>query len=759
MLTTLRQIVQEVNSAQDFKEAMQVLVSRVREAIETQACSIFLVDNKRKQFVLMATDGLNEKAVGKTRLNFNEGLTGLVGQKKEPVNISDAPSHPNYYLSPKIGDERFKSFLGVPIIHQRHLVGVLIVQQEEERGFDESEEAFLVTMSAQMAGLIAHANATGTLAKLWEYKASKKTRSETSTLKGIPAVPGVGIGVALVVYPLADLDAVPDKEASDIDAEIILFEQALEKARQEIKELIIHLPKDLPTAEKALFDVYLQILDDNSIGKEVIHLIQSGQWAQGALRQIIKQHIRSFEAMEDAYLRERADDLRDLGRRVLSHLQSNKHTTNNYPEKTVLVGEEVTASALAAVPEGQLVGIISTQGSKNSHVAILSRALGVPAVMGTKGLNVAEIDGHELIVDGYYGQVYIDPNHRLRKQYQALAKEEQQLDADLDKLRDLPAQTPDKHQVSLFINTGLNEDAGLSSSVGAEGIGLFRTEVPFMIRDAFPTEEEQRILYRQLLNAFHPRPVIMRTLDVGGDKPLPYFPVEESNPFLGWRGLRITLDHPEVFLVQLRAMLKANAGMNNLRIMFPMVTYPGEVDDALRLLAKAHKEIIEEGNDIPMPPVGVMLEVPSAVYQAGSIAKRVDFMSVGSNDLTQYLLAVDRNNAHVSNLYDALHPAVLMALMQSVQSAHNEGKQISICGEMAGDPAAVILLIAMGFDALSMNATALPRIKWVIRNIPRSQAKEFLKQALSVEDPVVIRFHLEQALEKFGLGGLVRAGK
>jgi len=262
-----------------------------------------------------------------------------------------------------------------------------------------------------------------------------------------------------------------------------------------------------------------------------------------------------------------------------------------------------------------------------------------------------------------------------------------------------------------------------------------------------------------LLNAFSPRPVIMRTLDIGADKPLPYFPVIEENPFLGWRGIRLTLDQPDIFLVQLRSMLKASEGFDNLHIMFPMVSSMSELDDALALLQQAYEEVREEGINIVRPPVGAMIEVPSAVYQAKSFARKLDFLSVGTNDLVQYLLAVDRNNPRVARLYDPLHPAVLKALKQVVEGAHSEGKQVSICGEMASDPVAVILLIAMGFDALSMSSRVLPRIKWVIRSISMKQAKDVLEKVLPHENPAKTRFYLEQLLEETGLGGLIRAGK
>jgi len=302
-------------------------------------------------------------------------------------------------------------------------------------------------------------------------------------------------------------------------------------------------------------------------------------------------------------------------------------------------------------------------------------------------------------------------------------------------------------------------DSGLSMSVGAEGVGLYRSEVPFMSRDRFPSEDEQYIIYRQILKAFAPRWVTMRTLDVGGDKVLPYLPIEEDNPYLGWRGIRVTLDHPDVFLLQVRAMMRANEGLNNLRIMLPMITILSEVDEAVYLINQAYAELLEEGCQIVKPELGVMIEVPAAVYQARELAKRVDFISVGSNDLTQYLLAVDRNNARVASLYDSLHPAMIRTLIKVVEGGHAAGVKVSICGEMANDPLAVILLLAMGFDTLSMNSTSLPRVKWVIRNFSLATARKILADVLELEHPTEVRLHLQKALEIQGLGGLIRAKK
>lgn len=759
MLKTLRRIVQEVNSAQDLPEALAIVVSGVNKAMNTEACSVFLVDEEHGENVLVATEGLNKELIGHVRVKLGEGLIGLVGERAEPINLDNAAEHPKYLHYPGLGEEKLKAFLGVPVIHQRQVLGVLVVNQHEARCFDEAEEAFLITLSAQLSGTIAHALAIGAIS---EFSKSLEAPPRDVSLNGIAGAPGVAIGTAVIVYPLANLSAVPERriEAQEIQAEIEQFQAALTAARVGVKQLSDNIKSSgLPEEESALFDVYLRILDSRSFIEEVTLQIKNGLWAQTALRRVTEQHIARFEAMEDPYLQERAADFKDLAERILFHLQARVARTMTYPEKTILVGEEVTPAALAEVPEGRLAGVVSVRGSSNSHVAILARALGIPTVVGIAALKIAQLENAEVIVDGYYGQVYPQPSVALRQEFLTLMREEQEFDKELETLRTLPAETLDAHTIFLCVNTGLAPDVGSALSVGAEGVGLYRTEVPFMARDRFPSEEEQRIIYRQLLNAFAPRPVTMRTLDVGGDKALPYFPVKEDNPFLGWRGIRITLDHPEILLVQLRAMLQASVGLDNLRIMLPMVTTVSEVEESLRLFKQAYEETLAEGFAVQIPALGVMVEVPSAVYQAQVLAKRVDFLSVGSNDLTQYLLAVDRNNSRVAGLYDPLHPAVLRALMQVVAGAHREGKQATICGEMAGDPAAVILLLAMGFDTLSMNSTRLLRTKWVIRKFTLKRAKQLLDEVLLMDDAVEIRNHMELALEDAGLGGLMRAGK
>jgi phosphotransferase system, enzyme I, PtsP len=755
MLTILRHIIQEVSSAQNFGEALDIMVRRIANALATQACSIFLLDRHHGEYVLVATQGLNPKAVGKVRIPMNKGLIGLVGEREEPINIDDATKHPRFFHVAEVKEEAYHAFLGTPVIYHRQVLGVLIVQQQEPRRYDESEEAFLVTLATQLAAIIAHAEATGALAELLQN--SKEKRHEP-VYSGVPGAPGIGVGTGVVVYLPLDLDSVPDHEPEDIEAEIQLLDAAFSTVREDLRLLGERLYPSLPREERALFDVYQRILDSSDLGKEVVDTIRSGNWAPGALREVIQAHVRRLENLDNEYMRERAEDIKDLGRRVLGCLQKNDRAIPHYAERTILIGETVTPTDLAEVPEGCLTGVISTKGSGNSHVAILARAMKVPTVMGVGDAPIYELQDKDIIVDGYYGQIYVSPDPSLRTEFERLIQEEQKLDATLEEIRDLPAVTKDGHRVGLLVNTGLGADISISLAAGAEGVGLYRTEIPFLMRDRFPSGEEQRIIYRQLLASFAPRPVTIRTLDVGGDKPLPYFPIKEDNPFLGWRGIRITLDHPEIFLSQMRAMMRASEGLNNMRVMLPMITDVSEVDEALRLLRKAYTEVKDEGCEVEMPQIGVMIEVPSAVYQARALAKRVDFLSVGSNDLTQYILAVDRNNPRVANLYDSLHPAVLRALIQVVENGHQEGKHVSICGEMAGDPSAVILLLAMGFDSLSMNASAVGRVRWIIRHFTKKKAAKLLHEVLSMESAVMIRCHMELALERAGLGNLIRAG-
>jgi phosphotransferase system enzyme I (PtsP) len=408
------------------------------------------------------------------------------------------------------------------------------------------------------------------------------------------------------------------------------------------------------------------------------------------------------------------------------------------------------------------MGIVSMRGSNNSHAAIMARAMGVPAVMGLSNIPIALLNEKEILLDGYTGDVIVSPNATIRREFDQLMLEEQLLSERIRSEDTLPAITTDNCEIRLFTNAGLSLEAEKNDNPYSDGVGLFRTEIPFMMRERFPTEQEQVELYRTLLAAEPNKPFTMRTLDVGGDKPLPYFPITEENPFLGWRGIRITLDHPEIFLVQIRAMLRASIGLDNLSIMLPMITSVSEVSEAKRLIRQAFYEVEEEaqehGESLRMPKIGVMLEVPAVLYQLPQLSKIVDFFSVGSNDLTQYLLAVDRNNPRVAELYDSYHPAVLSALHTIAKHSELLQVPVTVCGELAGEPGGVVLLLAMGYRKLSMNNHNLLKVKWIIRNIHRGSAEQLLAKVLTLNNPQDVREEINNYLESVGLGGLVRAG-
>ncbi len=752
MLNTLRSIVQDVAGAGSFREQLDVLVHDVRVALGTEVCSVYLMNRAQDQLLFAANEGLNQAAVGAISLDVTQGLVGLVAERAEPINLNNATAHPRFHLVPEIGEDAFHAFLGVPVIDHRQVLGVLVVQQRERRKFDESEEAFLVTLSAQLATVIAHAEATGDMEQLFANRTEPALERADAVFRGVGGTPGMSMGTAVLIHPPASLEAVTDKIVEDISTELQVVDRAIDSVRDDIRRISDQFSASLPPEELALFDAYLHMLDDNALAGDIRDRVRKGSWAQGALKQVIHEHVRRFEAMEDPYLRERGADVKDLGLRVLAYLQDIRAKKIHFPKDTILVGDEVTPGMLAEVPADCLRGIVSVRGSVNSHLAILAQSLEVPAIMGAIDFPVANIDNQPLIVDGFYGEVICNPSEATVAHYETLIADEQKLAIELEELKDFKGVTLDGWRVGLWVNIGLT-GVGRSLDRGAEGIGLFRTEIPFMTKERFPSEEEQRAIYREHMEAFEPKPVTMRTLDVGGDKALSYFPIAEENPFLGWRGIRVTLDHPEIFLVQTRAMLRANEGLNGeLRIMLPMITSVTEVEEAMGLVERAYQEVLEEGAAVKQPQIGVMIEVPAAVYQARRLASMVDFLAVGSNDLTQYMLAVDRNNPRVADLYHETHPAVLGALREVAKAALAENTHFGICGELAGNPVGAVLLMAMGYPVLSMNETNLPKVKWVIRNIKRSDARRMLARVLRMDTSDEVQAFMHHQLNEAGLG-------
>ena len=762
MLTTLKRIVQEMSQIPALEQALFRVASRVKQVMKVDSCSIYLADYEHQEFILKATDGLHPDAVDQVRIGFSEGLIGLVGQREEPLNIQNAHEHPRFKHYPEVHEENYKAFLGTPIIHQRNVLGVITMQQAKMRFFSEDEEAFLVTLAAQLALEITNAEIRGALSNNDIVPSGVRQKK----VMGIAGSPGLAIGHGFSTDSTVDLRRLVVKRADDLQREVQIYRKAVEITRKQVDELSGSLEESIPEDVKAIFQLYHHLLDANSLGREVEAKIQEKWCAGSSLKMVVEDYAARFANMDDPYMQERAIDIIDLSNRILVNIlqqtRGEDHVLPNATRNSILVAEEVSATMLAEFPREYLKGIISIRGSNNSHAAILARAMGVPAVMGCQNVSPSLLENKEILLDGYSGEVLISPDKSIRQSFAQLIEEEDLLSERIDAEADKACETQDGCRMSLLINAGLSVEIETVARSQGNGIGLYRTEIPFMLRESFPSEKEQIKLYSEVLHCVPEQQVTMRTLDVGGDKPLPYFPINEENPFLGWRGVRLTLDHPEIFLVQIRAMLKASLGLKNLQIMLPMISSVNEVQEATRLIDQAFFEVREEANEtgqlLVKPKIGVMLEVPSVLYQLPQLAKHVDFFSVGSNDLTQYLLAVDRNNTRVAGLYNSYHPAVLSALYDIVRQADANNIPVTVCGEIAGEPGGAILLMGMGYRRLSMNAHNLRKINWVVRNVNLQESKNLLSCALTAHTHQDVYAHINDYLEQKGLGGLIRAG-
>ncbi|WP_196139972.1 phosphoenolpyruvate--protein phosphotransferase [Aliikangiella sp. G2MR2-5] len=755
MLEQLRSVTQAVSLADGQQQKLDVIVQQVCQALKVESCSIYLADYQFHQYVLMATRGLNPDGVGQIRLGFNEGIVGLVGQREEPIRTSCAKEHPAFRYIEEANEDPFNAFLGVPIIHQRKVLGIIIIQQCEARDFERDEETFLITLAAQLSSILS-------LSELSDLFDEHNGERFSRTLPGVAASDGVAIGTARVIFPLENIHSIPDRKTDDIDGELEKLGKAVIATHRQLEKMSRRMKGKVSEQELSLFNAYQQILGSKGLGAEVEMVVREGYWAATALRKVIQKHLNEFKQMEDPYLRERANDIEDLANRVLAQLLKTSYKPKVIEPNTIVVAENFTAAMMAELSLKDVVGVVSIKGSSTSHAAILAKALGVPAIMGLEACPLTRVDGKQLILDGYNGQLYVSPNQTLVSQYQQLLEEDRQLLEDIRKEDNLPCQTKDGQRIALMINSSLGTDSNRARQTGADGIGLYRTEIPFMQLEQFPSEDVQACIYRDLLQDFRGLPVTIRTLDIGGDKQLDYFPIEEENPFLGWRGIRVTLDHPEIFLVQLRAIFKASVGFDNLKLALPMVSTNEELKESLRLIQQAFEEVKEElGDDcssLQKPLIGIILETPAAVFQLRTLAKNIDFISVGTNDLIQYTMAVDRNNLRVKNLYNHFQPAVIQMLKQVACECQNLAVKPQICGEMAADPLGAILLIGMGFKELSMNIGSLGKVKRAISRFSLEELNQLAEDISQFETASAIRSHLLKIVEQRGLGGLVRAG-
>ncbi|SUB29502.1 fused phosphoenolpyruvate-protein phosphotransferase PtsP/GAF domain [Yersinia pseudotuberculosis] len=744
----LREVVEKVAMATGLTEALELLVNETCLAMDTEVCSIYLADNDRRCYYLMATRGLKKPRGRTITLAFDEGIVGLVGRLAEPINLADAQSHPSFKYVPLVKEERYRAFLGVPIIYRRQLLGVLVVQQREHRQFDESEESFMVTLATQLAGILSQSQLN---AIFGQYRQTR--------IRALAAAPGVAVAEGWQDISQPSLDLVYEASTLDSTLERERLTQALEEAAAEFRRFSKRFAASSQKESAAIFDLYSHLLNDARLKRELFAQIDAGAVAEWAVKQVVEAFAAQFASLQDTYMRERASDLRALGQRLLFHLDDSTSGASQWPERFILVADELTATLLAEVPQDRLAGVVVRDGAANSHAAILVRAMGIPTVMGAD-IQPALLSQRLLIVDGYRGEVLVDPEPVLVKEYQRLVTEEIELSKLAEDDVEQPAALKSGERIQVMLNAGLSPEHEQLLGGRVDGVGLYRTEIPFMLQSGFPSEEEQVAQYQGILQLYPQKPVTLRTLDIGADKQLPYMPISEENPCLGWRGIRITLDQPEIFLIQVRAMLRANAGTGNLGILLPMITSLEEVDEAKRLIDRAGREVEEMlGYVLPQPRLGVMIEVPSMIFMLPYLTSRVDFISVGTNDLTQYLLAVDRNNTRVASLYDSLHPAMLQVLRQILMQATESGLQVSLCGEMAGDPMGALLLVGLGYRNLSMNGRSVARIKYLLRNIELADAQALAARVLTAQMTTDVRHLTAAFMERRGLGGLIRGGK
>jgi phosphotransferase system enzyme I (PtsI) len=566
---------------------------------------------------------------------------------------------------------------------------------------------------------------------------------------GIAASPGIGVGpVQLIVaeeYAVRDFAIPPER----VEAEIAFFETALEASRRDLAQIRHGIAAELGEHEAAIYDAQMMMVDDPELRRAVHENIRSRRNAGVSFRDYMTGIAARLERIEDEYLRERRADILDIERRVLRHLMGDGHKGLNVLERpSVVVAHEIGPSDVAVLDRERVLGFVAEVGGRTSHSAIVARGRGIPAVVGVRGIMLSAKNGDLGIVDGFRGEVELAPDPATARRYRArrarIAKGMHELEA----LRDEPAVTPDGRKVELAANIELPGEVDAVLNVGADGIGLFRTEFFYLDRAELPSEEEQYRAYRSVAERLAPRPVIFRTMDLGGDKVASYLgTTHETNPFLGYRGIRFALSHPEVFRAQIRAIYRAGVH-GKARMMFPMVSSLEELRDALELCRQATSELERDGVDFDRTlEVGIMIETPAAVWVADLLAREAKFLSIGSNDLIQYTLAMDRDNERLAHLYEPLSPAVLRSLRHTVHSGHSAKRWVGVCGEMAGDPLTAILLVGLGVDELSVSCFDLPRVKAAIRSVPAMKARDLAERALLCESASAVRALLHAELD------------
>lgn len=727
-LSTIARILQKSDPAEN---PLAHIVAMVREQMNVDVCSLYLLQDKT--LILVATNGLDPASVGKVRMKIHEGLTGLAVEQLQPVIVNEASEHPRFKFFAETGEEKFHSFAAIPLFDRDKIVGVLTVQTILPRNFEISEIDLLKLIAFQLSPVIHN------LVTLEALQIEEREAKEALQFKGIPVAPGFGIGPAFFIHSKSNKIHIPLSISHKLSPkeEWKKLAIAIQKASYDLLALEKKLRKKFSKKESDIFYSHRMILSDPSFLKKLKAETQKGKSALEGIISLIDEYVHQFQKIEDPHFKERAADLEDLKDRVIEHLIEEKSKRRSENWSGILIADTLVPSDAAKLDAKKVAGIITLRGGPTSHAAILARSLGIPAVMGISKLSTKVQPGDLVIVDGNQGAVYVNPDRTTLRNYEKSQEAYADQIVHLQKIAVEPAKTLDERRVHLDANVGFLTDLKKLRYFGAEGIGLYRTEFPFMMRKQLPSEEEQLDLYRKIIEEVNGLMLTFRILDVGGDKPIESFGlsagrVREANPFLGYRSIRLSLSQPEILKTQFRALLRASA-FGKIRIMVPMISGMEELRAVRKVFEEVKQELKKEKVKFDSKiPFGIMIEVPSAVSLAHLLIQEVDFLSIGTNDLIQYTLAVDRNNERVASFFEPFHPAVLNSIAQVARAGIKASKPVGICGEMAGDPALTPLLVGFGITQLSMTASNIPLVKKIIRQTWYSEVKNIAEQALQV---------------------------
>ncbi|RMF25712.1 MAG: phosphoenolpyruvate--protein phosphotransferase [Deltaproteobacteria bacterium] len=783
-LELLEEITNLVGRTEDYQEALEGVVRLLAAASDCDVCSLYSYDAETDSLTLAATTGFPTRAIGRVTMQRGEGLVGQVAARGEPLAVEDALAQPAFKFFPELGEEKYHGFLGVPVGAREGLLGVLVLQSRRRRRFLDDEIRLVNAVAGHVRALMVNAhlaerlqreeeerevyrrNMVRAIRRLEGYEEARRRarrreegeRAAVVRLSGQGASPGFGIGQAHLVLPPADIDHIEIRDADDPSLEIKRFEEALERSREELESARKRMRNLVPEVGGAIYEALGMVIGDRSFGDSVRKEIEAGKTAESALKCVVDAYVAKFEQLDDRYLRDRAFDVRDVGQRILRNLLGVDSRMHVFDDDAVLVAPELTLSDLASVDHSRLRGIVTASGGVTSHAAILAKSLEIPTVVGVENLMDVCQQGDDVIVDGNSGTVYVRPSPEILSEYQRLDSQFRAFQRDLADIREMPAETVDGYRIALLANIGLLGELDFAELYGAEGIGLFRTELPFLSYRDFPSEDEQVRLYRSVIERMGDRPVTIRTLDLAADKYPSYVRgPKEDNPFLGWRSIRISLEWESIFQEQIRAILRAADGAC-LRIMFPMVTSLEEIRRIREIYADCVADLTASGLRPPQDvELGIMIEVPAAVLRAPQMLREVDFASIGTNDLIQYTLAVDRDNRKVASMYEPLHPAVLHSIRLVVDAARETGRRVAMCGEMAASPLYTLFLLGIGLDELSMSAIYIPVVKKLVRAVRMSDAETIARDLLRYDTVEEVKGYMFSCLRELGLIELVEA--